>query len=54
MDDYLVWLIILLVVGVVVSNLMVLKYTAKFKWPGTKSSNTEDDSDQDPKNKNKD
>ncbi|MDV6314953.1 DUF2897 family protein [Idiomarina sp. HP20-50] len=47
MDEYLVWLIILLVVGVVVSNIMVLKYTAKFKWPGAKSSKTEDDSDQD-------
>lgn len=51
MDDYLVWLIILLVVGVVVSNLMVLKYTAKVKWPGTKSPETENDSDQDTKNK---
>lgn len=52
MDDYLVWLIILLVVGVVVSNLMVLKYTAKFKWPGTKSSKTEeDDSDQNTEHK---
>ncbi|MDV6327101.1 DUF2897 family protein [Idiomarina sp. Sol25] len=54
MDGYLVWLIILLVVGVIVSNLMVLKYTAKFKWPDTKSSKTEDDSDQDTTNKNKD
>ena len=33
MDQYTVWLLILLVVGVVVSNLMVLKYTSKFKWP---------------------
>ncbi|WP_404398991.1 hypothetical protein [Idiomarina loihiensis] len=33
---------------------MVLKYTAKFKWPDTKSSKTEDDSDQDTTNKNKD
>lgn len=33
MDQHLVWLLILLVVGVVVSNLMVLKYTSKFKWP---------------------
>lgn len=51
MDDYLVWLIILLVLGVVISNIMVLKYTAKFKWPGTKSYKAEDDSDQDTKNK---
>ncbi|WP_278355983.1 DUF2897 family protein [Idiomarina abyssalis] len=48
MDEYLVWLLILLVLGVVISNIMVLKYTAKFKWPGTKSSKTEDDSDQEP------
>ena len=33
MDQHLVWLLILLVVGVIVSNLMVLKYTSKFKWP---------------------
>lgn len=44
MDDYLVWLLILLVLGVVISNIMVLKYTAKFKWPSTKSSQ-KDDSD---------
>ena len=36
MDQHLVWLIILLVVGVIVSNLMVLKYTSKFKWPTPK------------------
>ena len=36
MDKHLVWLLILLVLGVVVSNLMVLKYTSKFKWPTTK------------------
>ncbi|MGM0629756.1 MAG: hypothetical protein ACQESI_01125 [Pseudomonadota bacterium] len=30
---------------------MVLKYTAKFKWPGTKSSKPEDDSDQEPDKK---
>lgn len=50
MDEHLVWLLILLVLGVVISNIMVLKYTAKFKWPGTKSSKT-DDSDQDPDTK---
>lgn len=44
MDDYLVWLLILLVVGVVISNIMVLKYTTKFKGPSTKSS-SKDDSD---------
>ncbi len=41
MDQHLVWLLILLVVGVVVSNLMVLKYTSKFKWP----TNTDNDKD---------
>ena len=46
MDKHLVWLLIALVLGVIISNIMVLKYTAKFKWPGTKSSKTEDDSDQ--------
>ncbi|WP_244213062.1 hypothetical protein [Idiomarina ramblicola] len=30
---------------------MVLKYTAKFKWPGTKSPKTKDDSEQDPDTK---
>ncbi len=54
MDEYLVWLVILLVLGVIISNIMVLKYTTKFKWPGkkTKSSKTEDDSEQDPDTKN--
>lgn len=37
MDQHLVWLIILLVVGVIASNLMVLKYTSKFKWPTPKN-----------------
>jgi len=37
MDEHLVWLLIALVIGVIVSNLMVLKYSAKFKWPGTKT-----------------
>jgi len=36
MDQYMVWLIILLVIGVIVSNLMVLKYTSKFKCPSNK------------------
>lgn len=51
MDEYLVWLLILLVLGVIISNIMVLKYTAKFKWPGTKPSKTKDDSEQDPDTK---
>ena len=42
MDQYMVWLLILLVVGVVISNLMVLKYTSKFKWP-TKNDTVERD-----------
>lgn len=41
MDQHLVWLLILLVIGVVVSNLMVLKYTSKFKWPTNKDSSTD-------------
>lgn len=50
MDQHMVWLIILLVVGVVVSNLMVLKYSAKFKWPSKtdrngQSNGEDDDSD---------
>ncbi|OIN01982.1 DUF2897 domain-containing protein [Idiomarina sp. MD25a] len=47
MQDHWVWLIILLVVGVVLSNLMVLKYSSKFKWPAKKESpkeNAKDDS----------
>ncbi|PYE34523.1 hypothetical protein DFP83_102269 [Idiomarina fontislapidosi] len=47
MQEHWVWLIILLVIGVVLSNLMVLKYSNKFKWPTKKESskeNTEDDS----------
>ena len=51
MDDHLVWLLIALVIGVIVSNLMVLKYSAKFKWPGTKSSEKKDDSETDHKDK---
>ncbi|MAF76357.1 MAG: DUF2897 family protein [Pseudomonadota bacterium] len=47
MQEHWVWLIILLVLGVVVSNLMVLKYSSKLKWP-TKNKpskeNSEDDS----------
>jgi len=39
MDQHLVWLIILLVVGVIASNLMVLKYTSRFKWPTPKDDN---------------
>ena len=37
MDGYMVWLIILLVLGVVLSNLAVLKYSAKMKWPSKTS-----------------
>ncbi|MDN5369086.1 MAG: hypothetical protein PWP74_394 [Shewanella sp.] len=33
MSDWEVWLIILLVIGVVFSNLAVLKYSSKFKLP---------------------
>ncbi|MGB0894538.1 MAG: DUF2897 family protein [Parashewanella sp.] len=35
-----VWLIILLVIGVVVSNLAVLKYSAKFKMTQFKNEST--------------
>ena len=45
MDQHLVWLLILLVVGVVVSNLMVLKYTSKFKWPTNKDTNKDSSTD---------
>lgn len=44
MDQSLVWLLILLVIGVIVSNLMVLKYTSKFKWPSTKKPDEKDSS----------
>ncbi|QVK22969.1 DUF2897 family protein [Shewanella dokdonensis] len=33
MSDWEVWLIILLVIGVIFSNLAVLKYSSKFKLP---------------------
>ncbi|MDO6619277.1 MULTISPECIES: DUF2897 family protein [unclassified Shewanella] len=33
MNDLEVWLIIILVVGIIASNLAVLKYSAKFKMP---------------------
>ncbi|MFQ6371031.1 DUF2897 family protein [Shewanella sp. YIC-542] len=33
MTDWEVWLIILLVIGVIFSNLAVLKYSSKFKLP---------------------
>ncbi|WP_404399388.1 DUF2897 family protein [Idiomarina seosinensis] len=33
-----VWLIILLIFGVIISNLMLLKYTSKFNWPRKKDS----------------
>ncbi|MCK7458385.1 DUF2897 family protein [Idiomarina aminovorans] len=46
MNEYLVWLLIALVLGVVISNVMVLKYTAKLKWPDAESPKTKDDSDQ--------
>jgi|GEM_PF-509076 hypothetical protein len=45
MDQHLVWLLILLVIGVVVSNLMVLKYTSKFKWPTNKDTNKDSSTD---------
>lgn len=51
MDKHLVWLLIALVIGIIVSNLMVLKYSAKFKWPGKKSSRHNDDSKTDHDNK---
>ncbi len=37
-----VWLIILLVVGVIMSNLAVLKYSAKFKMPQFKADSDKD------------
>ncbi|MGB6136899.1 MAG: DUF2897 family protein [Shewanella sp.] len=33
LEGYEVWLIIILVIGVIASNLAVLKYSAKFKMP---------------------
>ncbi|MCG9696776.1 DUF2897 family protein [Shewanella sp. Isolate11] len=33
MSDLEVWLIIILVIGVIASNIAVLKYSAKFKMP---------------------
>ncbi|RUO81461.1 DUF2897 domain-containing protein [Idiomarina tyrosinivorans] len=45
MDRYLVWLLVALVVGVVVSNIMVLKYAAKFKWPGQQKSQSPEQKD---------
>ncbi|MCT8986240.1 DUF2897 family protein [Shewanella phaeophyticola] len=33
LEGYEVWLIIILVLGVIASNLAVLKYSAKFKMP---------------------
>jgi hypothetical protein len=33
LEGYEVWLIIILVIGVIASNIAVLKYSAKFKMP---------------------
>ena len=33
MNDFEAWIIIILVVGIIASNLAVLKYSAKFKMP---------------------
>ncbi|RYV01405.1 hypothetical protein SOPP22_13495 [Shewanella sp. OPT22] len=40
-----VWLIIILVIGVILSNLAVLKHSAKFKLPQFKQSDTKLKSD---------
>ena len=40
-----VWLIIILVIGVILSNLAVLKYSAKFKLPQFKQPKEKDRSD---------
>lgn len=51
MNDLETWLIIILVLGVIVSNLAVLKYSAKFKMTqfgkgGKKPTSNSDNSDQ--------
>ena len=51
MDEYLVWLLILIEVGVVISNIMVLKYTGKNSGIQYTNIKTEDDSDQEPDKK---
>ncbi|MGM0481883.1 MAG: DUF2897 family protein [Pseudomonadota bacterium] len=33
MNPFWIWLIVVLVLGVIISNLMVLKYSSKFKLP---------------------
>ena len=50
MSNLEVWLIIILVIGVILSNLAVLKYSAKFKLPQfkhdqNKSKNKKNESD---------
>ena len=56
MTTFEIWIIIILIVGVIASNLAVLKYSAKFKMPqfgqeslkkhnGDKAKETDDSSD---------
>ena len=42
MSNLEVWLIIILVIGVILSNLAVLKYSAKFKLPQFKHHDSKD------------
>ncbi|RJY07385.1 DUF2897 family protein [Parashewanella spongiae] len=51
MTTFEVWIIIILVVGVVFSNLAVLKYSAKFKLPPFKSPSNLKKNKKDPKSK---
>ncbi|RLV59284.1 DUF2897 family protein [Parashewanella curva] len=44
-----IWLIILLVIGVIMSNLAVLKYSAKFKMPQFKNDSAQNKSKKKPK-----
>ncbi|WP_144208429.1 DUF2897 family protein [Shewanella donghaensis] len=52
MNDLEVWIIIILVVGIIASNLAVLKYSAKFKMPQFGDPKPKSDSDKKPSQAN--